>query len=291
MHGRGFSQDTTVYYSVEGFTEAERERIDQAARDWTNVNHHNNSRVAFRPADATHPPTLKFKAGPATHRGHAYAGMIERRRDRILGNIATADITINKNNEGGDFFDRSNTSRYLDAILKVALHELGHAMGLRDQEAVDHPDIHCGGQGQGLSVMNGYCGVNDIGGTLPTFVTECDASAINTVPGYMFPPPPPVSGPPPPPPPPPPPGSCTTVVTRLWYRYLQMPGVRSCRNFEVWWCHETVEVFQQICEPSGAIVGQFTQPAGTVCTRPSGGGSCFPPILPLGPSGPTKVKP
>jgi hypothetical protein len=91
--------------------------------------------------------------------------------------VANIDVT----GEGGDFFD-PQASSFSNALLKVMLHEVGHTMGLNDVPA----DLSqgCGGQTAANSVMNGKCGVNDEGNNLPTNVTACDNSTVETGPLY-----------------------------------------------------------------------------------------------------------
>lgn len=63
--------------------------------------------------------------------------------------------------------------------LKVALHEIGHTMGLA------HPPGtvgDCGAQPDGYTVMNSICSVNDVDGNLPTNPSSfCDLSTIEVI--------------------------------------------------------------------------------------------------------------
>jgi hypothetical protein len=59
------------------------------------------------------------------------------------------------------------------------LHEVGHTMGLRDA-AIDTSNPNCGGQTSGATVMNAVCNHNDTGGMMPTAVTACDNTQVNT---------------------------------------------------------------------------------------------------------------
>jgi hypothetical protein len=81
----------------------------------------------------------------------------------------------------GGFYDSSATESYATVFKKVALHEIGHTMGIdhwfpEDQNPCDLPTQ--------LSVMNFGCGVNDSENKSPTSVTSCDNNKINQIANY-----------------------------------------------------------------------------------------------------------
>jgi len=77
-------------------------------------------------------------------------------------------------------------------MLKIGMHEIGHTMGLGDQQTSSG---NCGGETLGFSVMNQMCGINDQGGAISTNVTTCDQQGVMQEPVYSSPPPPSCSDP------------------------------------------------------------------------------------------------
>jgi hypothetical protein len=107
----------------------------------------------------------------------------------ILSATITFDLQRTDSN-GVPWFNPSG-SGYDTVFTKVALHEIGHTMGLNEAPA---PQGVCA-QPNGATVMNGMCNSNDNGANLPTAVQQqCDNDTLND--SY------------PPPPPPPPPEEC-----------------------------------------------------------------------------------
>jgi hypothetical protein len=127
-------------------------------------------------------PTLAFQVGAnpfTTSNGTtAYAaGLVTRDNNTTTGNLQNATITIDPNIRAG--IDTTPGAAGLDTIfLKLALHEIGHTMGLG----------HANESGQevaGQSVMNGGSGVNDTDGAVPTTLTTCDNNAVQSQPRYQ----------------------------------------------------------------------------------------------------------
>ena len=102
------------------------------------------------------------------------------------GAVTSATITIDIQNLGGTWYDQS-AGNFSTAMLKIGMHEIGHTMGLGDQQTSAG---NCGGETQGFSVMNQMCGINDQGGSIATNVTNCDQQGVTQEPVYSPPPPP-----------------------------------------------------------------------------------------------------
>lgn len=77
-----------------------------------------------------------------------------------------AVILLNNNSQ----VMNQGASSFQTYMKKLMLHEMGHALGLADM------GLGCAQEGDGDSVMNQVCGINDSLGNMPTSVTSCDAS-------------------------------------------------------------------------------------------------------------------
>lgn len=154
-----------------------RSQLEAAFQKWTAANGGNGSRVTFAPVDAAHPnATFVVQTGSACGTQGCTSGRTDVAHN-AAGVVSGAVTTLDINNQSGTFFDTQSSS-FINALLKVMLHEIGHTMGLNDVPA----DVtkSCGGQTARNSVMNGKCGVNDEGNNMPTEVQACDNNTIKT---------------------------------------------------------------------------------------------------------------
>jgi hypothetical protein len=173
-------------------------QITQALNSWTTANSNNNSRVRFVIAQ-TPPPgaaTLSFQNGTSNGSNAASTDTIIR-HGTVYNSIQSATITFytQGSTPGGAPIYNSNTSGYDTIFRKIALHEIGHTMGLDEAPVPTNPDgssNYCA-QPNGATVMNGYCGTNDQGGNYPIEIPSCDTDNVNS----QFDPPPPTPTPPP----------------------------------------------------------------------------------------------
>ncbi|MGI8470404.1 MAG: hypothetical protein ACR2N3_18345 [Pyrinomonadaceae bacterium] len=103
---------------------------------------------------------------------------------------------------------------YSTVFKKMALHEIGHTMGLGDYHPANDLVAYdpCSQETKGLSVMNNFCGVNDKNNNIPLAPTQCDRTSLN---GLVY------TTPCPTPTPTPPPAEC-----------LPNPNHRGCINCE-----------------------------------------------------------
>ncbi len=106
-------------------------------------------------------------------------------------NISSATITFFQQGRtvaNNPIYDSSNQTAYNNFIEKIALHEIGHTVGIQHPMPPESGNL-CDEQ-DGGSVMNGYCGTNDRLGNMPLDIPTCDKDQIlNTYP----PPPPPTA--------------------------------------------------------------------------------------------------
>ncbi|MDQ3665939.1 MAG: hypothetical protein M3410_04930 [Acidobacteriota bacterium] len=190
-----FPRDSTVYVNFGNITDtAQRQQIQNAIDKWNTANNTNFSGIQFVPGT---PPsgsrTITFQNGTSSGSNAAHTDTVV----NTAGDIQSATVTFYMQGTTvlGNPIYSSSVEGYSTFFEKVALHEIGHTMGL--DEAFVPPDP-CN-QLDGATVMNAYCGTNDRFGNLPTSIQTCDNDNVFS----NYPPPPPPS------PPPPPPGGCT----------------------------------------------------------------------------------
>jgi hypothetical protein len=177
---------TTVYYNFGNITDpVQRNQIETAIANWNGANLANNSSVSF--VSGTPPPgarTLTFQNGNLPSNPALMQPVINSQTREILSATITFDLQRTDSN-GVPWFNPSG-SGYDTVFTKVALHEIGHTMGLNEAPA---PQGVCA-QPNGATVMNGMCNSNDNGANLPTVVQQqCDNDTLND--SYPPPPPPP----------------------------------------------------------------------------------------------------
>lgn len=181
-HTERWPQGKTVYYSFNGTDQEQTRQILNAISAWNTANQSNGSGVVFRlgpaPAGTTNPSTITFQNGTQPS-GSASAARTSTSLNSN-GRVKTATVTFYPQGtigSGGTRIYDPNAPGYDTMVQKVAMHEIGHTMGLREAPLVNN--THCD-QPNGATVMNGYCGTNDSQNNLPTTVTTCDNNAVNT---------------------------------------------------------------------------------------------------------------
>src|SRR5947209_2429498 len=174
----GWPQNAIVRYSIDNtYTDEQKRQVRAAADAWNQANSANNSKVSFLEDTTGQNFSLRFIIGSLQQGNPAqFAGTY----DGATGTVKSGTITYDPNNTfPGTNILIADPSKpgYSTIITKLLLHEMGHLMGL------DHPFVPpdpCN-QSKGATVMNFACGINDIGGNLPTAVTAaCDQNAINS---------------------------------------------------------------------------------------------------------------
>jgi hypothetical protein len=169
---QGWKKCSIVLYWIQsGFSQTQKDQIIAAFNDWNTANQTNNSKVKFRPAASSSLAKYVVRADTTTTGDGDPA-----QTARTSGvNVVSAETTFYF---ARGFWDSSQTTTYASAIKKVALHEIGHTMG------IDHwwPDgtSMCSLPTK-VSVMQGGCGVNDSQDKCPTSVTTCDNNKINQI--------------------------------------------------------------------------------------------------------------
>lgn len=180
--------NSTVYYSLDGSLPAGAPaQVLQAISSWNQANQSNNSGVTFvpgpPPSGTSNARTISFSVGNANGRPAevSQTGIpimsAHVRFDTSLVVGSPPVLVVNPSAAGYD-----------TVFTKLALHEIGHTMGLAENPQPGGNS--CGGQIAGGSVMNGFCGIpNDAANNQPTAVTGCDNGSVST--HENFPPPPP----------------------------------------------------------------------------------------------------
>lgn len=180
-------QGATIYVNFGNLNTEQRRQVQLAIDAWNTSNQSNGAFVAFSTAA---PPagarTLNFQIGqthfdPST--GQTPPAETQNGTNDANGNRTTSTIVFSNTVTavGTDgvtpqlAIDETTSS---DIFTKVALHEMGHTMGLGEttRPGTGGSGV-CGNSGQraGTSVMNGECGANDWGGNMPTTVPGCDS--------------------------------------------------------------------------------------------------------------------
>lgn len=176
----------TVYFDVSGLPAGTaRNQAIAAFNAWNATLEINGIPVSFQPSDANHPPNFTVQVGAPPGGGPAHTAIAH-----PSGYSSNATTLINANDTST--IDPSQPG-YDTIFLKIMLHEIGHTMGITDME-VPNLNQPCGGQTAGQSVMNGKCGINDIGNNLPTAIPGCDVSSVAQQTG-IYPPPEPSPSP------------------------------------------------------------------------------------------------
>lgn len=175
---------TTVYVNMTGLDTEQQRQVTLAINEWNRVNDTNNSGISFTIGNP--PPggaTLTFQNGTVNENNAATMLPISGGNGAPM-TAATITFWRQGTTVAGNPIFASNQSGYDNIFLKVALHEIGHTMGLDEAPEPATRDI-CD-QPNGASVMNGYCGTNDQYGNYPTAVPQCDMDNV-----YLLHPPPP----------------------------------------------------------------------------------------------------
>lgn len=179
-------QGSTITFHLDpSMSEAEQVQVRRAFDKWNAANQTNGSGVRFQEVlnPGQVPAALNFHDGVNPHTNPdgttTYSAATTHRNNNPDGTLGSADISFDPNTRAG--VNTTPGAAGLDTIFeKLALHEVGHTMGLADIEESQ--------QVSNQSVMNYAHGYNDAENFQPANITPCDQNAVSTEPGYQPPP-------------------------------------------------------------------------------------------------------
>jgi len=170
----GWLKDRDVPYRITGFLNPEKAKLQQALAAWQLHNTvFNCSGVKFHSGT----PGYSIEASGGQHPSHPeYAAFTDYVR---VNNVISTSLTTfywGAVHDSASVWNKASgtTGSYGTFLVKIMLHEAGHTMGLA------HPSTETDGQ----TVMNGYDGTNDAGGSIPTGVQLGDDIVVNSIPQY-----------------------------------------------------------------------------------------------------------
>lgn len=172
-----WAQGITVYFNFGNITDSnQRLQIEAAITRWNEANQNNNSRVQFSSAP---PPsgarTLTFQNGSNVSNPAFMQPTINLQTKEILSATITFDLSkVDSNNVP---WINPAGAGYSNIFTKIALHEIGHTMGLNEAPI---PEGGICAQTDGATAMNGMCNSNDTGNNLPTSVPQCDQDTLKS---------------------------------------------------------------------------------------------------------------
>jgi hypothetical protein len=171
---RGWAQNTIVQYAFDpGFTDEQKRQIRATAAEWNRANSVNNSKVSFVEDTSGTNAKLRFQIASPGVLPPGNPADYQANYDAATFTINSAVIRYDPNNTfpgTSTLVSDPTQPGYSTVITKLILHEMGHTMGL------DHPPSPV----PGGSVMNFASGINDQGNNIPTTVTACDQSTLNS---------------------------------------------------------------------------------------------------------------
>lgn len=158
--------------------QAEQDAIRRAIVKWNTANQSNGSGVTFTETPTPGAPTLTIQNGVNQRldgNGNTYyaagntSGQVADTSTPLTSATITFDPTIEAN------VDPSDAAGFSSVMEKLALHEIGHTMGL------GHPTSPTAQ----ASVMNNGFGVNDSWNNQPIDIKDCDQGAVTSEPKYQ----------------------------------------------------------------------------------------------------------
>lgn len=180
----GWPANNNIYYQLSSsptsFSSTETSSIQSALSNWTTNNtdwaNGNCSDVSF---DTTGTLNLTFTQSPGTRTGQANASAycsITTANSSVYSATITFYWGAYDSATSTYAWNRTNDA-HLTFLTKVALHEIGHSMGLGD--IANRND-----EQSGTTVMNSWYGTNDNLGNMATQVQSCDNNEVNTITQY-----------------------------------------------------------------------------------------------------------